>query len=315
MADAVAAPAAPAAAPSTSAAPAAAPAATKTSGDATNPVGGAPEITASDAAKALAKHRMTLKLKGQSVDREFSNEELQLHVQKSLGGELAFEDAAKERKRIETFLAKGKEDPFTVAKELWGIDLMERAQAQLGEKFQKELAMAKMSPEERLKQDYESRLAEAQAVADKYKADHEARETKELEERVFAETEMEFGQALQYAGIEKSHEALAEMAHVKRLALQHDYDLTPEQLATEVRNRIESRRDKLHSSVMGGLKGSALLQHLGPDVVKEVIRARLAEGAPQAPAPAAVVKRDTPKQLAKETITRSEFWKRAMLGK
>lgn len=295
-------PAAPA--PKTEAAPATPPAEKKT-----------PSAEASEAAKTLAKHKLKLKVKGQEMEREFTDDELTLHVQKGLGADAAFQQAAAERKRLEELLNQGRADPVTAAKELWGLDIEAYVQDRLGKQLAEDLRKQRMTPEEQMQAQYEAKIKAMEEEATKAKQALEARETAEIEQKAFQELETSFLSALQAEGLPKSYDALGEMARVQKLADSHGLQLTPAQLAVEVRNRLEARQEKLHKSVMGGLQGEALLNHLGPDIVKEVIRAKLAmQQAAVTPKPSAPVKREQPKPEKKETLTPSQFYKKHTLG-
>jgi hypothetical protein len=197
-----------------------------------------------------------------------------------------------ERKKIQQFFELGKKDPRAAAKELWGVDVHELAQQQLAEQYQLELKNRNMSPEDKMKAEYEAKLEAAQAESEKYRTAMEAKETAAMEAEALETTKAEFTEALQAEGLPKTWKALGEMAHVAKLAQDHGYRLTPAQLATEVRNRIEARDNDLYNEVVGGLKGKDLLKRFKPEVVKEIVRAVLAEKkAATTQAPSAPVRR------------------------
>jgi hypothetical protein len=143
----------------------------------------------------------------------------------------------------------------------------------------------------------------------------DAKETEALEAKALETTQAEFSEALQAEGLPKSWKALAEMAHVAKLAHQEGYRLTPAQLATEVRTRLETRDNALYDEVVGGLKGEDLLKRFKPEVVKELVRAVLAkQKQSKTLPPSAPVRRESAvKPVVSENLTPAQK-RKALMG-
>lgn len=263
---------------------------------------------------APAKHKFKFKVDGAESEEELTMDEIQVQLQKERAWRKRQNEVSAERKKFDAMRELGKKDPFAASKELFGVDAMELAQQRLAEQYQRELKMQQMSPEERLKTEYEDKFAAKQAEFEALKQQIAEKEQTELDTRVFQETEANFTKALNTEGLPKSYESLAEMAHVAKMALDAGYHLTPEQIAGEVRARLESREEKLHQSVLSGLKGEDLLKRFQAPVVKEIVRAVLSrQKAAAVPPPSAPVRRaPVQKQVEDAQLTPGQLRKRRL---
>jgi hypothetical protein len=97
---------------------------------------------------------------------------------------------------------------------------------------------------------------------------------------VFRQVEQEFIEALQASELPATHDTLAIMGRVAKMAADEGLGLTKEQLVQETREYLAQQ----HQSVTRGMKGEALIKHLGPEVVNEVIRYNI-EKVKRTPAP------------------------------
>ena len=266
-------------APTTSAAPtsSAPPAASTTVATTNTPV--ATQTTAADPKVAAPvpgqvqtppkpeKRKYTLKVDGKEEVLELDDVETTTRLQKAHAAEKRMQEAAEERKKIAGLLKYMKDDPFGAAKEL-GVDLDALAEKRLAEKFKVEL----MKPEERAQYELQKKAQEYEAKVKQYEAQEKARAEAQLAERVFKETEASFMAALKTEGVEPSYQTLYEMAQVAKDALQYGVELSPAQLATEVKSRIMQANAKLEQSIRKNLKGEELIKHLGDETVREVLR-------------------------------------------
>lgn len=254
--------------------------------------GASTEAEAPEAPKPPSKRKYKLKVDGQEFEEELSDDDIAVRLQKEKAWNKRQNELAAERKKLEEFYSRGKKDPFAVMKEMFGVDGLTLAQQKLAEQYQLELKRQEMSPEERVREEYEAKLAEERAQREEIQRQIQEKEQAALEEQVFKDTESRFIAALEHEGLPKTYEALAEMAKVAKMAHEHGYELSDAQLAEEVRNRLEAHTDKLHKSVLSGLTGEALLKRFPEPVVKEIVKAVLARSkAAVTPPPSAPVKR------------------------
>lgn len=261
-----------------------------------------------------SKKKYRGKVDGEEYEEELSDDEVSVRLQKERAWRKRQNEFTSERKKLEQFYELGKKDPFAAAKELWGVDALELAQERLASQYKTELEQRNMKPEDRLKAEYEAKVKAAEEKAAALQQKMEEQEMQELEAKALETTQAEFTQALEAEGVPKSWKALAEMAHVAKLAHGEGYRLTPAQLASEVRNRLEARDNDLYNEVVGGLKGEALLKRFKPEVVKELVKAVLEQRkAATAVAPSAPVKREAaPKPSILEDLTPGQKRKRMM---
>jgi hypothetical protein len=307
MSDGISSTPAPSAAPSPAATPAPAAPATNKAGNTTSAVGdvrghesvrgresipGATSVSpdggaakdAALAAEAAAKkeaerRRYKLKVDGAELEEELTDDEVTVRLQKARAAEKRMQEAAAQRKQLQEAVEYLKKDPFAAFKESFGVDLDELAERRLAERYREQL----MTPEEqerlrlqRENESYKAREAEAQR-----QREEQARQA--YEAKVAEEMERDFMSALEASDLPKTKETLRLMAEVAQLNLDHGIELTPAQMAAEVRERISG----IHQHVTRSLKGESLLKYLGDDVVKEVLRQSVArvKGTSATPAP------------------------------
>lgn len=241
------------------------------------------------AATAERKARkLQLKVDGQlsEVDLDsLSDEDLSLKLQMAEAARKRMQEAAELKKKFENAVKLIKENPFEALKDpVFGLDLEQLAEQHLAEKYRMEI----MPEPERKQAELERRLAEFEKREATRLAELEAEQERELTERIYKETEQTFHQALEAAELPKNRETLQAMAQIAQLNLEHGIEMTPQQIAHAAGEQLKGRSQHFLRS----LKGQALLSHLGPDVVKEVMRMEVARVrgqpvTPQEPAQAA----------------------------
>lgn len=277
----------------------------------------APEVEAApepEAPKPPERRKYKLKVDGNELEEDLTDDEISVRLQKAVAAEKRMQEAAAIRKRWDTIVEFGKNDPIRAAKELWGADMSEIVQQRLADDYQRLRAEQAMTPEQKLQAEYEAKLqaaANEKAALEKQITDRQQAET---DAKVLEQTKKDFVTALQAVGQDASYETLYEMAALAKLNLQQGLELTPAQMAEEVKTKVEGQREKLHKRVLGGLKGDRLLQHLGPEVTKEVIRATLekqkgARAAAATPPPA----KPKPVEVDKTPLTKRDM-RRRMFG-
>jgi hypothetical protein len=213
--------------------------------------------------------RYEFKIDGKPVVKEFKSEaELTTFLQKGLASEKRFNDASEKEKRIQALIARGAQgDVFEAAKEIWGVDLEAHMEERLAKKWNK----ATMSEEERaqleLKEENERYKKQLAEIEEGKKRDAK----KAFEEKTWKEFEGNLHKALETSGLEKSRETLWLIGDVNDAALAAGIELSPQQMVAEAEHRAASYA----RGTILKKKGAALLEALGPDVIKEVLRAEV----------------------------------------
>lgn len=209
-----------------------------------------------------------------------NDDDIVRHLQLSKAGQKRMQEAAEVRKQFAEIQKFIKENPFEALKDpIFGVDIEQMAQERLAQKYQE----ATMSPEEKAQADLKKELETYKKAEATRKQEAETRSQQELDERIFRETEATFLKALTEEGLPNLPETLSMMADVARVNHQNKIGLDQKQLAAEVRARLNTTS----RNVIGSLKGEALLKHLGPETVKEVLRLSV-ERVKKAKAPAFV---------------------------
>ena len=230
--------------------------------------------TATEAQKAVERIKLRLKIDGREEEREFDPEQLAVHVQKAGAADKRMQEAAQIRKSFQAIVERLKQDPFEVLSDpAIGVDLEALAEKRLADKYRK----AMMSDEERAVYERQQEYERIKSENDRYKRAEQQRRQTEIDRKVFQETEQNFKTALGKVGLPPSYELLREMAKIARDNLQFGIELSPAQLAAEVRSHVEGTRTKLEEKVRTSLKGEELIKYLGEDVVREILRAQVAK--------------------------------------
>jgi len=250
---------------------------------------GAPkaEAAAPKAPTQAEKRKYSLKVDGQDIEEELSDDDIRVRLQKSHAVDKRFAEVANQRKQIEAALSQLKNDPAKALKEIAGLDLDEWAEKRILERYQE----AMMPEAEREKAEMQRKLADYERQFEEQKTSAESAKQQAYEQQVFEKTEQEFIQAVETLGYDKGFSRtvlVPMMAEIAESALDYGVELTPGQMASEANKRLET----IHRRQVQGLKGEQLLKYLGDDVVTEAIRAKLAAtrgsaAAPSTPPPAA----------------------------
>ena len=218
------------------------------------------------------RRKYALKVDGQEIEEELTDDEIRVRLQKAHAVDKRFQEVASQRKQIEEALKTLKSDPAKALKEIAGLDLDEWAEKRIMERYQE----AMMPEAEREKAEMQRKLADYERQFEEQKTAAETAKQQAFEQQVFEQTEQEFLQAIDQMGYDKGFSRtvlLPMMADIAESALDYGVELTPSQMASEAGKRLEA----IHKRQVGGLKGDALLQFLGDDVVNEAIRAKLAK--------------------------------------
>jgi hypothetical protein len=218
--------------------------------------------------KAAEKRKYKLKVDGGEEELELSDEEIAVRLQKERAAGKRMQEAAELRKKFQQAVDLIKKDPFAALKDpVFGVDLDALAEKRIVEKYSRDM----MPPEERQKLEMQEKLAAYEAEkAESVRAQEEAAHQAQAH-RVYQETERSLLDALGQEGMTKDYETLLEMVEIAKLNLDYGIELTPAQMAAEVKARRGERTSKAFGTLKG-LKGDELVSRLGEDVVNEVLR-------------------------------------------
>lgn len=240
---------------------------------------------------AQAQARIKLLLGGK--EQEFDPSEVATNFEKGRNAaqllskvEARRQEALKAKAEAEGLLSKLKKDPRSALREL-GVDLRKLSESTILE----EMELEQMTPEARRAYEAEQKLKKyeeekARAEEEKQRATFEAEKARHQDEfsNLFMETMGKTGLPK-----ESARWVAYRMAHLYAQNEEAGLESTPEEMAAYVMQGVQTE----HRGVLSGLKGKALLEYLGPDVVREVLSGHL-EGvrarrgtvaAPVAPAP------------------------------
>jgi hypothetical protein len=196
------------------------------------------------------------------------------HVQNAQWAKAArkrMQEAAEIKKSFKGLQEAIKKDPFSALRDpaFGNLDIRKQVEDQLVREYQE----SQMDEPSRKAAALQRELEQERAKREEYESTAKARSQQQLEAQVFAETRKEFISALEATDLPKTKETLYLMAQVAQTALDNGIELSPQQIAGKVKERITG----MHRSITGSLKGEALIKHLGDDVVKEVIRHSVAK--------------------------------------
>lgn len=316
-------PAAPAPATSAPAAPAtpapqgAAPGATAPAA-AKRPLPGAPSVAGSAtpaaaptepaAPKPPEKRKFKLKVDQQEVEEELSDDEVTVRLQKGRAAERRMQEAAQIRKEFAELKALAKSDPALLLKELAGLEDPDAwAEQRLAAKWKRDV----MPEAERKAEDQAKELEGYKAKIAAFEAEKtQAAEAKQMA-ALEAQTEAAFKRAFEVSGLPWTPEHLDAFGKIALEALDYNMDLTPEQMAAEVKAQLgkqDNESTERAKTKLLSLKGDDLLTALGDEAVKEVIRASVAKRQAAQQQQAVVTGQViTPKAKAPEVVEKPKF--------
>lgn len=229
---------------------------------ATQAAGGQPKppVTAAEVRK------LKLKLEGQDV--ELPESEVIALAQQGRTAAKRFQEAAAYRKQAEDILKAAEENPaefFTKR----GKDARKWAEEYLLEQIQREA----MSPEQKKAAENEKRLKEYEAQDKKAKDEARQKEMADLQKKHMQNYDKLFVEALTDSGLPKTAYTVKRMAELQLVNLRKGLELDAKSLAKIVREDYISEQKQL----FGAMDGDALMDALGPDVVKKLSKAQIAK--------------------------------------
>jgi len=225
------------------------------------------EVKAKDAKKPNIKK---FKSKSGEIEVDMNDgTEVERLIQKGVGANETFEEAALIRRNAESFVAALKENPFKIlAHPSLGLDVRKAAEDYLWEQIQHE----KLSPEEKAFKEREARLnAFEEAEEMKVKAEQtkreEAKRTKQREHWINV-----INKGLEKHGLPKNAWTLEETAKRMKVAIEGgDSDVTPD----DVMPSIKSDWVAMFKSQIGSLDGDSLSNLFGKDVVTKINKSEI----------------------------------------
>lgn len=219
--------------------------------------------------QAAARRRLALKVRGEEHALELDDEaaaalahlygttpdRLDVALQKSVAGDRALKEAAQERQRAARLLEALKASPEDALAQL-GIDVDELALRRLQAAAQREA----MTPEERALAEREAALAARERELRSVEEQRQQQALQAEQEAAFQAAQQNVMAALQQEGLPRSHRTIRMVADVMIGAMDAGLDLTPQQVAAEVRAQL----DGINEDYLGALPEDVLSQRLAP---------------------------------------------------
>ncbi len=230
--------------------------------------------------------KLQLKIDGKMSEVDIdamSDDKLAVELQLGAVARKRMQESAELNKKFESIIEYISENPWEALKDPVfnkgkGVNLEELAEKRLAERYQQELMPEQEREQHKLRQELEGyKKKESEFIAQKRAEAQQA-----MEQRVFEETEQSFIAALESSDLPKNKRTLAMMAQVQMLNLEHGIELTPSQIASEVREQLSGHNQE----VLRSMKGESLLSYLGEETVKEVLRLSVAKVRGPSPAKA-----------------------------
>ncbi len=210
------------------------------------------------------------KLKVDNEEVEVDDDELKRGYAHNKAASKRMEEAAAYRKQAEQAFAMLK-DPAQLRKLLEdpriGVDFRKVAEDYLWEKIQDD----QLTPEQKKQREVEVELSKYRESEKAAKADAETREAEALQNKYAEEYETKIMTALEQGGLPKTRAAVRRMAQYLQLAVQHNLEVTPQDLVARVKQELMEE----HKSMYSTGDASALVSILGEDLVKKLREADL----------------------------------------
>lgn len=221
-----------------------------------------------EAKKEAERRKYRLKVDGAERELELTDADITARLQKALAAEKRMAEAAQLKKGIEQFNQLLETD-FDGAVKALGKDpqtLMAKLEQRLAEQYMAE-KLKQENPTQYEALQAKKQLEEYKAQVEAYQRTEQERVLRERSAKEEARLTQHFVQTLEEGGLPKNRRTVGMMAEVMSAAVRGGYELTPQQMAAEVRDRIAEDA----GFVLRDLRGDSLIQFLGDAVVKEVL--------------------------------------------
>ena len=218
------------------------------------------------AEKKARKYQIKVDGKTSEIDLDSMDDEtLVKRIQLAEAAQRRMQEAAEQRKQVESLFEMMKKDPIAALKDpALDIDIRKRIE----EDILREYEEAQLPEQERKYREQERQLAEREAKIKEFETRQQQASQKQLEERVFQETQTSFMEALELADVPKNRETIYMMADIARINLENGIELSPAQLAAEVKERVTG----MHTHITRSLDGEKLMSYLGDDIITKVLK-------------------------------------------
>lgn len=229
------------------------------------PVGAKPVV---ETKPTPEERKLKISIEGQ--DEWLTEAQAITRLQKQKWSEKQTQEAAKARKEAEALARRFQEDPEAALIAL-GKDPAAFFEAHLAKKAKLEL----MSPEQQ--ETYKIQQERDQLKAEKEQTLKERQDQEELDAfKVTRDKTMKTLMALaDKHGLDETPETLDDMLKIGMEAIELGYPLTYDQLAVELKLQREEAAKSLTKVLTTITEGPKLLEYLGPDVVKRVLKATI----------------------------------------
>jgi len=206
------------------------------------------------------------------VKRKVNGKEVEMTVEEALrkadlygGAEDKFQEAAKLRKEVESFVDSLKSNPLGTLKQL-GIDVRDHAEQYLTEEVQREM----MSPEERelqelrqFKQQQEDGRAQEEMTAKERQQQAQENQARSQAQQFY---DHKITEVLSQSNLPKTPYTVKRVAGLLKTALSKGYELPIETAVDMVRGEFTNDV----SSMAGTADVNQLIKLLGPDIIKRL---------------------------------------------
>lgn len=226
--------------------------------------------------------RLKLKIDNQEFDEELpfeidENNKAQMdylirHLQMSKVSNKRMSEASNTRKQAENFIQALQTDPMKILSnpKLMGEEKFQKlAEEFLSKKIQDQM----LTPEERQQIDMRKRLEEYEVQEKTQKEQAEAKQVEELQHHYAQEFEKTIVEGLKSSSLPKNAFTVKRMASLMQKSIQHGFDLTPQQLATIVK---EDYQQEL-ISLIGNSEADQILSLFGDTISNKIRKHDLAK--------------------------------------
>jgi len=217
-----------------------------------------------EAKSASAKERFKYTIDGEDVEEEidFSDKEgLKKRFQMGHAAQKRMAEAKAAKSKAYEIVKAFEEDPANVFRRL-GPKGREAAEKFLLEQIQDDM----MSPEEKDYRTTKSKLAKYEAQEAKAKEEAEKSEVSAKENKYAQDFQATIISALDKSGLPKTPELVKRMAGIMSKNLELGLDLTPDELASEVKSDFM----QIFKSMMGDSDGDQIIKFLGDEMSNKI---------------------------------------------
>lgn len=256
--------------------------------------------------KMLGRKKIATKVNGRESEVEIdldNDEELARYIQKAMGADEKFQEAAGIRKQMQQFVQALKNDPLSILSHPdLGVDIKALAEKVINQ----EIENLQKSPEQKKMEDLERKLQDRE---DRLKATEEEKRTAEmsrLEEQAFQELDRDIDEALKVTTLPKSGYVMKRIADALISANDMGYtDVTVKDIMPYVESSMEAELQE-----MFGKMPEAVIEKLMGTNLDRVRKAKIAKVKTASAKVAESANSTKPKEeVAKDKVAFKSFFK------